>query len=216
MRAEVARFNPGDLPGYEAFLVEAAKCYQLGFIELGTIAYNTLGDLVGALPNMARMRGWRSIWQMACHHFHDPKLRIVMSFHPLLIGGNPFAVTCAYSLIHSLERNWGVHSPMGGTGALIEGLVDLLVERHVFVECNRPVTRIRVQGGRARGVELADGEFIPADLVVSNADSAWTYRHLVEPQHRPHWTDRRIEKGRYSMSLFVWYFGTRGQYRAAG
>jgi phytoene desaturase len=137
---------------------------------------------------------------------------MVMSFHTLLIGGNPFSVTCAYALIHSLEKNWGVHSAMGGTGAIVQGLVNLLKGRNVPVRYNTAVTRIRVAKGRAQGVELADGKFIPADIVVSNGDAAWTYRHLVEPQHRSHWTDKKIDKGRYSMGLFVWYFGTNRQY----
>jgi phytoene desaturase len=65
---------------------------------------------------------------------------------------------------------------------------------------------------RATGVTLASGERIDADIVVSNADTAWTYRHLISPEYRKHWTDRKIDKGRYSMSLFVWYFGTDCQY----
>jgi phytoene desaturase len=137
---------------------------------------------------------------------------MVMSFHTLLIGGNPFSVTCAYALIHSLEKNWGVHSAMGGTGAIVQGLVGLLAGRHVPVRYNTAVTRIRIHAGRAQGVELGDGSFIPADIVVSNGDAAWTYRHLVEPQHRRHWTDHKIDRGDYSMGLFVWYFGTDRQY----
>jgi phytoene desaturase len=61
-------------------------------------------------------------------------------------------------------------------------------------------------------VRLASGEVLRASIVVSNADSAWTYRHLVPAHARRRWTDRRIEKSRYSMSLFVWYFGTRRRY----
>jgi len=101
---------------------------------------------------------------------------------------------------------------MGGTGAIVRELVNLLQARNVPIRYSTPVTRIRVEGGRARGVELASGEFIPADIVVSNGDAAWTYCHLVEPQHRKHWTDRRIAKGNYSSGLFVWYFGTDRQY----
>ena len=163
-----------------------------------------------------RMRGWRSIYRMVASHLKHPKLRVVMSFHPLLIGGNPFSVTCVYSLINTLERRFGVHWAMGGTGALVRGLVDLLAERGVAVHCNAEVKRITVDNGQATGIDLVDGSphgtHHRADIVVSNADTAWTYRHLVAPQHRKHWTDRRIEKGSYSMSLFVWYFGTNRQY----
>ena len=212
MRAEVARFSPDDLPGYARFLEESERCCKLGFEELGPVAFDTLGDLVKALPSMLRMKAWRSIYQMVASHLRNPKLRIVMSFHPLLIGGNPFAVTCVYSLINTLERRWGVHWAMGGTGALVRGLVDLLAERGVPVRCNTEVKRIVVANRKAVGVELASGERIDADIVVSNADTAWTYRHLIDADQRPHWTDKRIEGKRYSMSLFVWYFGTNRRY----
>jgi phytoene desaturase len=208
MRAEVARFSPEDLPGYARFLEEAADCYKRGFEDLGPKTFDGIGSLLQAVPALMRMRGWRSLYKMVSGHLRNPKLRIVMSFHPLLIGGNPFSVTCVYSLINILERRFGVHWAMGGTGSIIKGMVNLLAERGVPVHCNAEVKRITVQGGQATGIELADGTQHRADIVVSNADSAWTYRHLVEPQHRKHWTDQRIARGKYSMSCFVWYFGT--------
>ncbi|MFM8610956.1 MAG: phytoene desaturase [Burkholderiaceae bacterium] len=212
MEAQIAKFSPSDVPGFHRLMAAAEKCRTIGFEGMGSIAFDRFSDLLRAIPGFARMQAWRTIYSLVAQHLKHPQLRVVMSFHPLLIGGNPFSVTCAYSLIHSLERNWGVHSAMGGTGAIVQGLVDLLAERGISIECNRPVTRIRVEGGQARGVELASGEFIPADIVISNADSAWTYRHLVEPQHRCHWSDARIDRGRYSMGLFVWYFGTNRRY----
>ena len=212
MLEEVARFEPADVAGYMRFVEDAERCKKLGFEGLGSVAFDSLGDLIRAIPAFARMGAWRSIYSLVAKHFKNEKLRTVMSFHPLLIGGNPFSVTCAYALINSLERTWGVHSAMGGTGAIVRGMVKLLAERGVPVRCNTPVVKIRVEGKRATGVELANGEFIAADIVVSNADSAWTYKHLIAPQHRKVWTDRKIDKGRYSMGLFVWYFGTSRKY----
>jgi phytoene desaturase len=212
MLEEVARFEPSDVAGYMRFVEDAERCKKLGFEGLGSVAFDSLGDLIRAIPAFARMGAWRSIYSLVAKHFKNEKLRTVMSFHPLLIGGNPFSVTCAYALINSLERTWGVHSAMGGTGAIVRGMVKLLAERGVPVRCNTPVVKIRVEGKRATGVELANGEFIAADIVVSNADSAWTYKHLIAPQHRKVWTDRKIDKGRYSMGLFVWYFGTSRKY----
>jgi phytoene desaturase len=216
MRAEVARVAPEDIEGYERLVAETDKCYRLGFEGLGAVAFDGLKDLVAAVPAMTQMRAWRSLYSVVASFLKNDKLRTVMSFHPLLIGGNPFAVTCVYTLITSLERRWGVHYAMGGTGELVRGMVGLLAGRGVPVRCNTEVRRIEVDSRsgrpRATGVTLASGERIAADLVVSNADTAWTYRHLIEPQHRRHWTDKRIDKGSYSMSLFVWYFGTRKQY----
>ena len=217
MRDEVARFCPEDLQAYESFVAEADQCYQRGFLELGSIPYNTVGDLLRAIPNMVRMKGWRSIFRMACRHFSHPKLRIVMSFHPLLIGGNPLSVTCIYSLINTLERRFGVHWAMGGTGTIISAMVRLLESLGGSITYNAQVARINIDAqdngrGRARGVTLAGGEQLGADIVVSNADTLWTYKNLVAPQYRKHWTDKRITASRHSMSLFVWYFGTNRRY----
>ena len=212
MRAEVARINAADLAGYERFMLEAERCYRIGFEELGATAFDSLGDLVGAIPALVKMRSWRTIRGMVGRHFRDPKLRTVFSFHPLLIGGNPSSVTCTYSLINQLERRFGVHWAVGGTGALVQGLMKLLAQLQVPVRCQAAVRRIVIEGGRARGVELESGERVAADIVISNADTAWTYRHLVAPQHRRVWTDRKLERARYSMSLFVWYFGLNRRY----
>jgi len=212
MRAEVRRISPSDAAGYERFMAEADHCYRLGFEALGAKAFDTVGDLIKASPAIVRMRGWRSLHAMVASHLGHPKLRTAMSLQSLLIGGNPFSVTCIYSLINALERQWGVHWAVGGTGRLVQGLVSLLRGQGGQLRCNAEVGRIDIDRGRATGVTLASGERIAADIVVSNADTAWTYRHLVDARHRRHWTDRRIDRGRYSMSLFVWYFGTRRQY----
>lgn len=212
MLAQIEQLSPEDVQGFKNLMVASERCFQLGFVELGMVPFETFGDVVKAMPNLIKMKAWQTIYGLVAKHIKHPKLRIVMSFHPLLIGGNPYSVTAVYALIHSLERRWGVHSAMGGTGAIVNALVNLLEERQVPIRYNAPVTRIRVADCRATGVELDSGEFIPADIVVSNGDAAWTYRHLVEPQHRKHWTDRRIAKGKYSSGLFVWYFGTDRRY----
>jgi phytoene desaturase len=212
MRAEVARFAPDDLPGYERFLQLCEKCKKLGFEGMGEQAFDTLGDLIRAIPDFLRMGAWRSLHAQVARHFKNEHLRTVMSFHPLLIGGNPFSVTAAYALINALERNWGVHSAMGGTGAIVQGLVGLLKGRGIELHLNAPVQRILVENGQACGIELGSGETVRSDIVVSNGDTAWTYKNLVDARYRRHWSDRRIERGRYSMGLLVWYFGTRRRY----
>ena len=212
MRSEIARFSADDLAGYDRFMVEANMAHKLGFEDLGGVTFDTIWDLLAAVPNMVRMRAWRSIYALVAKHIKNPKLRMVFSFHPLLIGGNPFSVTSVYSLINTLERRFGVHWAMGGTGALIKGLVNLLEERGAQVRCSAPVTRILIENGRAVGVQLQNGETLRSDIVVSNADTAWTYKNLVDKKYRQHWTDRKIANGKYSMSLFVWYFGTKKQY----
>lgn len=212
MRAEVARVSPSDLAGFDRFVKEADLCYRLGFEALGCKAFDSVFDLLAAIPSMARMRAWRTMHGLVASYFKHPKLRVAMSLQTLLIGGNPFSVTGVYSLINALERRFGVYSAIGGTGALVQGMVSLLKERGVAVRYSSQVKQILIEDGQARGVELITGQRLAADIVVCNSDTAWTYRHLVAPEHRRHWTDRRIEGGRYSMSLFVWYFGTDRKY----
>jgi phytoene desaturase len=164
------------------------------------------------LPAMLRLKSYRTVYDFVSTYIRDERLRVVMSFHPLLIGGNPFTASSIYCLIAFLERNWGVHFAMGGTGRLVRGLVRLIEGQGGRLRCGAEVAEIVTRDGVATGVRLARGEIIPADIVVSNACSAWTYRHLLPDVRRRRWTDRRIARARYSMSLFVWYFGTRRRY----
>ena len=217
MRAEVARVAPGDVDGYARFLAASEAIYRVGFEALGDQPFESLADMAKVLPDLVRLEAYRTVHSLASKHVRDPRLRVVLTFQSLLVGGNPFATTSVYCLIAFLERRWGVHFPTGGTGRLVTGLVGLVHGLGGAVRCGARVEQICTRdntGARpsATGVRLAGGETIAADLVVSNCDSAWTYRHLVAPALRKRWTDRKIERARYSMSLFVWYFGTKRRY----
>ncbi len=212
MRVEVARFSPDDVAGYERFMRASEAIFRVGFEQLGDVPFSSLRDMLRIVPDLIRLAGYRTVYGLVSRYIRDPRLRVVMSFHPLLVGGNPFTTTSIYTLIAFLERKWGVHFAMGGTGSLVQGLVRLIEGQGGAIRCGQEVAQITVEGRRATGVRLRSGEVVQADLVVSNADAAWTYRHLVPASSRRRWTDRRIERARCSMSLFVWYFGTKRQY----
>jgi phytoene desaturase len=212
MRAEVAKFAPEDVAGYERFMAASEAIYRVGFERLGHVAFDSWTDMARIAPDMLRLQSYRTVYGLVSRYIKHPKLRVVLSFHPLLIGGNPFSASSIYCLIAYLERQWGVHFAMGGTGRIVTGLVGLIEGQRGTVRCNASVARIEVAQGRATGVTLSSGETIAADIVVSNADSAWTYRHLLAPEHRSRWTDAKLDRARYSMSLFVWYFGTKRVY----
>jgi phytoene desaturase len=212
MKAEIAKFSVADVAGYERFMTASEAIFRVGFEKLGHVPFDRWTDMAKVAPQMIRLESYRTVAGLVGKYIKDARLRVALSFHPLLIGGNPFSASSIYSLIAFLERRWGVHFAMGGTGSLVTGLVGLIEGQGGTVRCNSEVTAITVTDGTATGVRLADGENIPADIVVSNADSAWTYRYLLPASARRRWTDRRIERSRYSMGLFVWYFGTRRQY----
>lgn len=212
MRSEIAKFNPDDLPGYEKYLKDSKACYYVGFEGLGLIPFSKVSTMLAALPRLGYLRADRSVFDHAKKHIKDPHVRIALSFHPLFIGGNPLRVTSVYCLIAYLEREWGVHFTMGGTGALVQAMVDLMEEEGADLRLNCEVEEILVERGAARGVRLKTGEILAADLVVSNADPAWTYGKLLPKEHIKRWSEKKIEKSHYSMSLFVWYFGTKRRY----
>ena len=216
MEREIARFNPDDVEGYRRFLAKSEQIFETGFLELGHVPFGKVTDMAKIVPSMMLLESHRTVYGLVSKYIKDKRLRQVFSFHPLLVGGNPFATTSIYALIAYLERHWGVWYAMGGTGAMVQGIADL-IERlggtFRFGETVSEITAEVVDGtSHATGVQLETGEHLAADLVISNADAAWTYRQLVRPEHRTTWTDKRVDKTKLSMSLFVWYFGTDKSY----
>jgi phytoene desaturase len=212
MRAQVARIAPDEVEAYARFMAASAEICRVGFEELGHVPFGAASDMLRIAPDLLRLGGHRSVYGLVSRFFRDERLRTAFSFHPLLIGGSPFRASAIYCLIAALERRWGVHFAMGGTGALVRGLVGLIEGQGGRLRLGAEVSRITVANGTARGVVLADGESIPADIVVSNADSAWTALHLLPPEAKPPWGDWRMCRAHSSMGLFVWYFGTRRTY----
>jgi phytoene desaturase len=212
MRAEVARISPGDVAGFDRFMRDSKAIYDVAFVEMVDQPFHKLKTLFRSVPDLIRLQGYRSVFAKVSDYFQHPKLRVAFSFHPLLIGGNPLTTTAYYCLVGHLERTHGVHFAMGGMGALVQAMVGLINGQGNEVRCNAPVGRILVEAGRAAGVELASGERLAADIVISNADVAHTYKTLLGQHPRRRWTDRRLNAARYSMSLLVWYFGTDRRY----
>ena len=209
---QIKSFNRSDAKGYLQYLEASEQRYRIGFERLGFKSFDRIWELIKFLPQLIRLRSDRSVYQLVSRYIKDHQLRQVMSFHPLLIGGNPLRVTGIYSLISHLEQRFGVWSAMGGTGSLVQGMVNLIEGQGGRLRCNSTVTQITTEGRKVTGVTLASGEQLNADIVVSNADSAWTYRYLLPKEKRRRWTDKKIERAAYSNGLFVWYFGTNKQY----
>ncbi|HSJ25948.1 MAG TPA: phytoene desaturase [Longimicrobiales bacterium] len=210
--AQIEAFNPRDVDGYRRLVRHAKRIFEVGYEQLADRPFSRPADMLRVLPQMMRLGSHRSVYDVVSSHIRDERLRQVFSFEPLLVGGNPFQTTSIYLLIHYLERKWGVHFARGGTTAIVHGLVRLLRELDVPVMLNAPVTRVQVEAGRARGVELASGETLPADVVVSNADPSHVYGRMIDAPHRRRHTARRLARVRQSMGLFVGYFGTSVTY----
>lgn len=210
--AEIERIEPRDRAGYLALLEHSRRIYDIGFTQLSAQPFHRLGTMLRQVPHLLGLRNYETVWQMVSRHLVSDKLRRAFSIQPLLVGGNPFDTTSIYGLIHFLERAHGVHFAMGGTGAVTRALGDLMRRQGVEVRLGATVERIRIEQGVARGVELADGTVLEADIVVSDADAAHLYRDLVPRAEQALATRVKLSQAHYSMGLFVMYFGTTRTY----
>ena len=214
MSAQIARWSPDDVEGYQEFVRRTERIFAKGFTELADQPFLTPWDMAKIAPAMVRLESYRSVYGFVSTFVRDDRLRQVLSFHPLLVGGNPFQTTSIYTLIHYLERKWGVWFAKGGTGAVVAALARLFEQLGGTLELNKEVGEITLDdAGRANGVRLKDGRKLPADAVVCNGEVAFAYQHLLPARYRRRNSDRRLRRLRYSMSLVVIYFGTDRQYR---
>ncbi len=209
---EITAFSPSDVAGYQRFLAYSQAAFEEGYLKLGHVPFLDFKSMLMAAPKLAQMQAWRSVYDTVAGFIEDEHLRQAFSFHTLLVGGSPFAVSSIYALIHALERKWGVWFPKGGTGALVEGLGKLFTDLGGVIRLSSPVDEITTQGLRASGVKLASGEVLKADMVASNADVVHTYGKLLRHHARGRTEATSLKAKRFSMSLFVIYFGVKKTY----
>ena len=211
---QIRQWNPADVAGYDRFMATTQAIFEKGFVELADKPFLNVGDMLRVAPDLIKLKSHLSVYKYASQFVENDFLRRVFSFHPLLIGGNPFDASSIYAMIHYLEREWGIHFAMGGTGALVDALARLIEELGGKFHYNTEVEEILVDGRRATGIRLRDGSLHQADHVISNADVAWTYLNMIPSKARGlRNSDFRYKNlTKYSMSLFVIYFGTKRRY----
>jgi phytoene desaturase len=209
---QIEKWNPPDREGYLKFMETTKPIFEKGFVELADKPFLSVTDMLRVAPDLIKMQSHVSVYKYVSKFVQNEFLRRAFSFHPLLIGGNPFDSSSIYAMIHYLEREWGIHFAMGGTGQIIEAMGRLFTELGGKIHLNSEVDEILVDNRKVTGIRLKDGTVHKADDVVSNADVAFTYRNLIDKQYRRKYSDRKIERMKYSMSLFVIYFGTKRRY----
>lgn len=209
---QIAKISQKDVEGYVKFLNYSREVFHEGYTKLVHVPFLNWWSMIRVSPQLARLSAHKSVYSQVAKFIKDPHLRQAFSFHSLLVGGNPFDTSSIYTLIHALERKWGVTFPKGGTGALVQGLVRLFEELGGKIILNAEVENIGEHNSEIKSVHLKSGESFSFNIVVSNADVMHTYDKLLH-QSAPAKTQRnRLSKMKYSMSLFLIYFGTDKQY----
>jgi phytoene desaturase len=169
--------------------------------------------MLAQAPALVRLGSHRTVWSMISRFLKNDRLRQAFSIQPLLVGGSPFDTTSIYGLIHFLERKWGVHFAIGGTGGMIAALARLMEEVGVEVRLGETVSRVTLDGRRATGVVLDSGASLSANIVVSNADPMHLFSQMLPRDTLAVSARLKLRAARLSMGLFLLYFGTRRQYR---
>ncbi len=210
MVEEVRRLSPRDVPGYLRFLKDSQRRYVVGYEGMVAEPMHRLWDTIKVLPEFARLRADRSILGHAKARVRDERLRMALSFHPLFIGGDPMHVTSMYALVSHLEKEYGVHYAIGGVQAIADAMARVVEGQGGRLRLGVEADEILVRDGAAEGVRLAGGEILRAPLVISNADAGHTYTRLLRNLPRRRWSDAKVGSRKWSMGLYVWYFGTRG------
>ena len=212
LKQEIARFSPEDSERYEELISASKKIFDVGFTKLSDKPFLNLSDMVRQIPQLLKLRADRSVWNFVGKFLKHPKIRRAFSIHPLLVGGNPFTTSSIYALIHYLEREWGVHFTMGGTGKLVDELVRLGERNQIDFRYGTDVEKLITEGQRATGVQLSGGEVLKADLVVANCDPPVFYKEIMPSHFKAPLRLQHDSLVQYSMGLYVLYFGTRRKY----
>jgi len=212
LRAEIAKLHPADVAGYDRFLEYSKGVYEQGYVKLGAVAFLDFASMIKAAPALMKYRAWRSVYSIVSSYVRDERLRQALSFHTLLVGGNPMTTSAIYALIHTIEKEGGVWFARGGTNALVAGMVRLIERLGGTLRLGDPVAKIDTAGDRVTGVTTQSGWHADADMVACNGDLMHSYKTLLADHPRGSRVAKSLARKRWSPSLFVVHFGVRGAY----
>ena len=212
MKNQIEKINKEDVKGYENLVKFTKKIFDKGFLELSDVPFDKPIFMMKQLPALINLRSYKSVYSLVSSYIKNEKLRRLLSMHPLLVGGNPFTTTSIYGLILYLEKKWGIHYSMGGTGNIIKGLEKLMIEEKIEILKSSEVTNINFNQKKIKSVTINENKELEADNVICNADPPGVYEKLIVNKKENtffNWKKKRMD---YSMGLFVYYFGTKKVY----
>ena len=213
MKRQIEKISKDDVEGYEKLVNFTKKIFEKGFTELADVPFDKPFVMMQQLPALLKLKSYKSVYSLVSSYIKNEKLRRMLSMHPLLVGGNPFTTTSIYGLILYLEKKWGIHYSMGGTGNIIKGFEKLMSEEGIKVIRGHEVTKITSDKKKITGVQLSDQTIIKSNNVICNADPPAVYEKMLNGNTNNSllfkWKKNRME---YSMGLFVYYFGTKKKY----
>mgnify|MGYP001181771330 CR=1 FL=1 len=213
MEEQVKKFNPADYDGYKNLVNFTEKIFNKGFTDLSDKPFNNLIFMMKQIPSLLKLKSYKSVYSLVSKYISNEKLRRVFSMHPLLVGGNPFSTTSIYTLILFLEKKWGIHYSMGGTGNVVKALEKLMIEENIKIIKDAEVTEILTENKKVKGVKINNSKIINSDYVICNSDPPNVYNNLIKSKEDYNFLfKQKMKRMDYSMGLFVYYFGSKKKF----
>jgi phytoene desaturase len=213
MKEQVNKFSSKDYAGYKKLVSFTEKIFDKGFTDLSDRPFNNLIFMLKQVPALLKLKSYKSVYSLVSNYISNEKLRRVFSMHPLLVGGNPFTTTSIYTLILFLEKKWGIHYSMGGTGSIVNALEKLMKEENIKVIKNAEVTEILTKNDMVKSIEINNSEIINCDYIICNSDPPNVYKNLIKSKSNYNFLfKQKMKRMNYSMGLFVYYFGSKKKY----
>jgi len=209
---EITKINPNDIDGFKKLIKLSEKIFNKGYLELSDKPFSKFTFMLKQIPSLILLKSYLSVYTLVSKFLKNEKLRKIFSVHPLLVGGNPFSTTSIYTLILFLEKKWGVHYALGGTGKIISALEKLMNEIGIKIIKNDEVIRIITDKKIVTGVVTKNNKTINSKIVICNADPPFVYKHLLDEKQNNFLFKNKIKRMNYSMGLFVYYFGSKKKY----
>jgi phytoene desaturase len=213
MEKQVKKYNSDDYDGYKKLVKFTEKIFDKGFTDLSDKPFNNLTFMMKQIPSLLRLKSYKSVYSLVSNYISNEKLRRVFSMHPLLVGGNPFSTTSIYALILFLEKKWGIHYSMGGTGSVVKALEKLIIEENIRIIKDAEVTEILTENKKVKGVKINNSKIINCDYIICNSDPPNVYNNLIKSKENYNFFfKQKMKRMDYSMGLFVYYFGSKKKY----
>ena len=214
MEKEIQKFSKNDIQGYKKLVNFTEKIFDKGFIELSTKPFDNIKFMLRQIPALLKLKSYQSVYKLVSNYISNEKLKRVFSMHPLLVGCNPFTTTSIYTLILFLEKKWGIHYSMGGTGSVVNALEKLMREEHIEIIKNAEVTEILNTNNQITGVRINGGKEINGDYIICNSDPPNVYKNMIKSKSKYNFLfNQKVKRMNYSMGLFVYYFGSKKKFK---
>ena len=213
MEEQVKKYNSNDYDGYKKLVKFTEKIFDKGFTDLSDKPFSNLTFMMKQIPSLLKLKSYKSVYSLVSNYISNEKLRRVFSMHPLLVGGNPFSTTSIYTLILFLEKKWGIHYSMGGTGSVVKALEKLMIEENIKIFKDAEVTEILTENKKVKGVKINNSKIINCDYIICNSDPPNVYNNLIKSKKDYNFLfKQKMKRMDYSMGLFVYYFGSKKKY----